>query len=142
MTDAVNESSLPRAATPYLQFDEQGEPFLRGARCKHCDEVFLGDREHCANCCAQSCMSRVSLSTSGRLYNYTVVHRSYPGVEVPFISAIVDLDDGCSVKGNLLEIEPSSEVLAFDMPVKVVFRGAELAKPEGEGFLSHFFVPA
>jgi hypothetical protein len=32
------------------------------------------------------------LANTGRLYNYTIVHRSFPGVETPFISAIVDLE--------------------------------------------------
>ena len=87
-------------------------------------------------------MVPINLGTTGRLYNYTIVYRSYPGITVPFVSAVVDLDGGCTIKGNLLDVEPSPENLDFDMPVEIVFRGAELANPAGEGFISHFFVPA
>ena len=83
----------------------------------------------------------MNLGTSGLLYNYTIVYRSYPGIKVPFVSAVVDLDSGCTIKGNLLDIEPSPENLDFDMPVEVVFRGAELSNSAGKGFISHFFVP-
>ena len=87
-------------------------------------------------------MDLCELSETGRLYNYTIVHRSYPGVSVPFVSAIVDLDDGSTIKGNLLDVDPSPEALEFDMPVKLVYRGAELANAAGEGYLAYFFVPA
>jgi hypothetical protein len=40
-----------------------------------------------------------------------------------------------------LDIEPIPENLDFDMPVEVVFRGAELSNSAGKGFISHFFVP-
>jgi uncharacterized OB-fold protein len=74
--------------------------------------------------------------------NYTIVHRSYPGISVPFISAVVDLDDGTSIKGNLLGVEPEANALAFGMPVKMVFRGAETANADALGYVAHFFVPA
>ena len=51
-------------------------------------------------------MSAVKLSNKGKLYNYTVVHRNFPGVPVPFISAIVDLDGGGCLKGNLVDMVP------------------------------------
>ena len=141
MTDAESENEL-KPATAYLEFNDKGEPYLQGARCTDCGQTYLGERDHCAKCSARDCMAAVDLGTSGRLYNYTIVYRSYPGIKVPFVSAVVDLDSGCTVKGNLLDIEPSPENVSFDMPVEMVFRGADLANPAGEGFLSHFFVPA
>ena len=141
MTDVAISNEL-KPATAYLDFNDQGEPYLQGVRCSECGQTYLGERDHCAKCAARDCMSQVDLGTSGRLYNYTIVYRSYPGIKVPFVSAVVDLDSGCTVKGNLLDIEPSPETVSFDMPVELVFRGAELATPAGEGFISHFFVPA
>ncbi|MGF6999354.1 Zn-ribbon domain-containing OB-fold protein [Paraburkholderia sp. GAS32] len=87
-------------------------------------------------------MESYSLSETGRLYNYTIVYRSYPGISVPFISAVVDLDDGTSLKGNLLGVEAEADALTFGMPVKMVFRGAETANADALGFVAHFFVPA
>ena len=140
MTETASSDEL-KPATAYLKFNDDGEPYLQGSRCSECGHTYLGEREHCAKCTARDCMTPVDLGTSGRLYNYSIVYRSYPGIKVPFVSAVVDLDSGCTVKGNLLDIEPAPEHLEFDMPVEVVFRGADLANPAGEGFISHFFVP-
>jgi uncharacterized OB-fold protein len=87
-------------------------------------------------------MAPIELANTGKLYNYTIVYRSLPGVTVPFVSAIVDLDGGGTVKGNLLDVEPTPERLAFGMAVQMVFRGADTAVESGAGFVSHFFVPA
>lgn len=129
-------------ATPYLKYAEDGRPFLQGNRCAACGQVFLGARENCARCAARGRMQPIELGTTGKLYNYTIVYRSYPGVTVPFISAIVDLDGGGSVKGNLIDVEPDPAKLRFGMKVQLVFRGAELANSEATGFLAHFFIPA
>ena len=138
MTENIKGS---KPATPYLKFTAAGKPFLQGFKCSHCSQTYLGERDHCAKCAERDCMSSMNLGTSGLLYNYTIVYRSYPGITVPFVSAVVDLDSGCTIKGNLLDIEPLPENLIFDMPVEVVFRGAELSNSAGEGFISHFFVP-
>jgi hypothetical protein len=127
---------------PYQAFGEDGRPYLAGTKCGHCGQVFLGARENCAKCATRGEMAPVTLATTGRLYNFTVVSRSLPGVTVPFISAIVDLDGGGTVKGNLLEVEPDPDKIEFGMPVEMVFRSAELAIASGAGYISHFFVPA
>jgi uncharacterized protein len=119
-----------------------GTPYLLGSRCDECGTVFLGVRENCGRCCARRRMQPARLAVRGRLYSYTIVYRSYPGIRVPFISAIVDLEAGGTIKGNLVEIEPNPEKLKYGMPVKVVFRGAECALgEEAAGYVAHFFVP-
>lgn len=141
MTEEIPIKTTQQPATPYMAFNANGDPFLRGSRCKQCAEVYLGERANCAKCTTRGQMEAVELSTEGRLYNFTIVYRSYPGVKVPFVSAIVDLENGGTVKGNLIDIDPVLENIHFDMPVSVVFRGAEIANAAGAGFLSHFFVP-
>ena len=87
-------------------------------------------------------MSTVTLPNSGKLYSYSIVHRSFPGIEVPYVSAIVDLDDGTAIKGNLIGIDPDPEVIQFDMPVDVVYDDALGRKDkEGNSYLSYFFKP-
>ena len=54
------------------------------------------------------------------------MHRNFPGVEVPFISAIVDLDGGGTLKGNLMDIVPSPEALKFDPVPRDRFQGYPL----------------
>jgi uncharacterized OB-fold protein len=132
----------PRPATSYTRVDETGSAYLEGSRCGECAAVFLGVRENCGRCCTRGRMQSVRLAGRGRLYTYTIVYRSYTGVRVPFISAIVDLEEGGTIKGNLLEVEPRPEKLVFGMPVRVVFRGADCALgEEAAGYVAHFFVP-
>ena len=86
-------------------------------------------------------MMPVRLANHGTLYNYTVVHRSYPGVPVPFVSAIVDLADGGSLRGTLLGVDPDPTALEAGMPVEVVFRDTGQISKEGQSFLAYYFVP-
>ena len=46
------------------------------------------------------------------------MHRSFPGIEVPYVSAIVDLEGGGTIKGNLINIEPDPEKLNLICPLK------------------------
>jgi uncharacterized OB-fold protein len=140
MHQSTAESLKP--ATSYTRFGEDGRPYLEGSRCADCAAVFLGTRENCGRCGTRGAMQAIRLGERGRLYSYTIVYRSYPGIKVPFISAIVDLDGGGTVKGNLLEVAPDVKNIRFDMPVQLVFQGAEIANSEASGHIAHFFVPA
>ncbi|HUO89997.1 MAG TPA: OB-fold domain-containing protein, partial [Rhizomicrobium sp.] len=86
-------------------------------------------------------MQHIKLGTTGKLYNFTIVHRNFPGVPVPFISAIVDIDGGGTLKGNLLGVEPKPEAIKFDMPVNIVIRPVPQKDKEGNSYLSYFFEP-
>ena len=136
-------SEQPLPAVPYLKLPEGGEPYLEGHKCQACGAIFLGERDVCSKCAARDQMEVVKLSTRGKLYSYSIVHRSFPGIEVPYISAIVDLDDGATVKSNLINIEPDPEKIAFGMPVEVVFKDALGRKDsDGNAYMSFFFQPA
>jgi uncharacterized OB-fold protein len=85
----------------------------------------------------------VKLGNKGKLYSYCIVHRSFPGIEVPYISAIVDLEGGGTIKGNLIDTDPDPDKIEFDMPVDVVFQDALGRKDaEGNSYISYFFKPA
>lgn len=138
---SVEELGL-KPVMPYLAHDGAGAPYLVGSRCDACGQTHLGRFENCPRCAARGKMTETQLSNHGVLYNYTIVYRSLPGVTVPFVSAVVDLDGGGTVKGNLLDIDPSPQAVRFGMPVRMVFREASEAVAGGEGYVSHFFVPA
>jgi hypothetical protein len=135
-------AAKPRPVVNYLKIPDEGAPYLEGFKCSDCAAVFLEKPRACAACGKRDTLSAHRLSDSGKLYNFTVVHRNFPGVPVPFISAIVDLDGGGTVKGNLTDIVPSPEALKFDMPVKVVYRDAGRKDKDGNAYLSYFFTPA
>ena len=135
-------SDQPLPAVPYLKIPEGAEPYLEGQKCGACGSTFLGERDVCSKCGTRDQMSPVTLPSSGKLYSYSIVYRSFPGIEVPYISAIVDLDDGTAIKGNLINVEPDPENIEFDMPVDVVFADALGRKDaDGNNYLSYFFQP-
>ncbi|MBI3678004.1 MAG: OB-fold domain-containing protein [Proteobacteria bacterium] len=141
MSAAADVAGL-KPAVSFLKTAENGAPYLAGSKCKKCGEVFVGTRDTCAKCFTRGQMDHIHLADTGRLYNFTVVHRNFPGVPVPFISVIVDLDGGGTLKGNLLDVEPDPAKIKFDMPVKVVYRNAGRKDKEGNGYFAYFFTPA
>jgi uncharacterized OB-fold protein len=126
----------------FVKIPEVGTPYLEGHKCKQCGSVFLGERQHCSKCGARDSMETTKLSSRGALYVFSIVHRSFPGVEVPYVSAVVDLEGGGTVKGNLINVEPTPEKIKLGMPVEVVFKDALGRKDrEGNSYLSYFFQP-
>ncbi|MDJ0867956.1 MAG: Zn-ribbon domain-containing OB-fold protein [Myxococcota bacterium] len=132
----------PLPAVPYLKIPADGEPYLEGHRCQSCGAMFLGERSVCSKCGTRDQMEATRLSNDGSLYVYSIVHRSFPGIDTPYVSAIVDLEGGGTVKGNLIGIDPDPEKIALGMPVRVVYKDALGRKDrEGNSYLSYFFEP-
>ena len=135
-------SDRPLPVVDYLKIPDEGEPYLEGSRCNKCDAIFLGHRDSCSKCGGRRTLRVTPLANAGTLYSYTIVHRSFPGIDVPYVSAIVDLDGGGTVKGNLIDVDPDPDAIHFDMRVEVVYGDAFARKdPEGNSYLSYFFRP-
>ena len=141
MSEAV-AAQKPLPVVPYLKIPEQGDPFLQGSKCKKCGAIYLGQREVCGKCFARNQFDVIKLSNKGELHVFSIVHRSFPGIPVPFISAVVDLEGGGTVKGTLIGIEPSPDKIKLGMPVKVVFQDAGRKDAKGNSYISFFFQPA
>jgi uncharacterized OB-fold protein len=140
----MSESSVagrPLSVVPFLKIPDAGEPFLEGCVCTQCQTTFLAPRLACGRCGTRELTTK-KLSNEGTLYAYSIVYRSFPGVAVPYVSAIVDLEGGVSVKGNLINVDPDPAKLAFGMQVEVIFKDALGRKDtEGNAYLSYFFQP-
>ena len=135
-------SDKPLPVVEFLKIPDGGEPYLEGHRCTVCGAIFLGARDNCSKCGARDQMGKIRLSNNGVIYAYSIVHRSFPGIDVPYISAIVDLEGGGTVKGNLIEVDPDPDAIHFGMPVEVVFDDALGRKDsDGNSYLSYFFKP-
>ena len=136
-------SNKPLPVVDFLKIPDDADPYLEGHKCGACGAIFLGERTVCSKCGARDQMQAVQLSNRGKLYSYSIVYRSFPGIEVPYISAVIDLDDGATLKGNLINVEPDPANIEFDMPVEVVFDDALGRKDrEGNSYVSYFFQPA
>ena len=126
----------------YLKLHDHGDPFLVGDICSKCGAIFLGERKVCSSCFSRDTLEAVKLNNTGKLYSYSIVCRSFPGIDVPYISAIVDLDGGGTIKGNLIDVEPDPEKIKFDMPVEIIFDDALGRKDtDGNSYISYFFKP-
>ncbi len=139
MSEEAKKGPLP--VVPFLKIPESGDPYLEGQRCQQCGAIFLGERDTCSKCGARGKLAPERLPDKGELYVYSIVHRSFPGIEVPYVSAIVDLDGGGTVKGNLVGIEPDPEKIQMGMPVEVIYRIAPTKDREGNEYMTYYFQP-
>lgn len=135
-------SAKPLPVVEYLKIPDSGDPYLEAHKCGSCGATFLGERRVCSKCGARDQMGTVKLPNTGKLYSFAIVHRSFPGIDVPYVSAVVDLDDGTTIKGNLINVAPEPDKIKFDMPVEVVYADALGRKDrDGNSYLSFFFQP-
>jgi len=132
---------MPLPVVNFLKIPESGSPYLEGLRCGECKAVFLDERDTCSSCGARGKLAPYKLSERGNLYVFSVVYRSFPGVKVPYISAIVDLEGGGTVKGNLVGIEPDPAKLKLGMPVRTIYDVAPTKDREGNEYLTYYFTP-
>ncbi len=130
--------SLP--VSSFMKISEAGEPYLEGMVCAGCAVVSFGRRIACPRCGERAEPTARRLSSEGSLYAFSIVYRSFPGIAVPFVSAVVDLDGGGTLKGNLIGVEPNPERIKPGMRVQVVF-GDALGRrdKQGRSYSSYFF---
>jgi uncharacterized OB-fold protein len=126
---------------PFLAIPKDGDPHLVGSRCGDCGATFIGERTTCSSCAARDKMKTIELSNKGELYVYSIVFRSFPGIDVPYVSAIVDLEGGGTVKGNLINVDPDPQKIQMGMPVEVVYQKAPRKDAEGNEYLTYYFQP-
>jgi len=91
-----------------------GDPHLVASECGACRALFFDRRNACASCGGRNFATR-RLANSGALRAFTIVHRASPGVPVPYVSGIVDLDGGGVVKANIVGIDPEPGNLTLGM---------------------------
>ena len=128
-------------AIAQIRMPPDAPPHLAGARCADCGQTFLVRPVACPHCFSRKPMAEVPLADRGKLYSYTIVHRSFPGVKVPFVMAVVDLDDGTTLRGTLADVAPDPAAIRFDMPVRLAFRDSGQTDAAGHPYLSYIFVP-
>ncbi len=114
MSQGVSSKQVPLVS--YLVLDD-GEAHLVGNACDNCGAVYLARRNACGHCGRRSFSTR-RLASTGTVTSFTIVNRAAPGVPVPFVSAVVALDDGVSVLANVVDVEPDPEHVQLGMPVR------------------------
>jgi uncharacterized OB-fold protein len=101
----------------YLVLDD-GEPYLVAKQCEQCGALYFDRRNACAKC-ANRTFGTKKLATTGVVRSFAIVHQAAPGVPVPYVSSVVDLDSGGDVKANIVNVEPEPKNLSLGMKVRL-----------------------
>ena len=86
----------------YLQLGD--DPHLVANECTKCGARYFDRRNACAKCGAVEFVS-VRVADRAVLTAFSIVHRAAPGIPVPYVSAIVQTDDGTSVRANVVGLD-------------------------------------
>lgn len=136
----VTDVAMPKAGNKAIEIRPDGSPRIVGFRCGSCGGVVAEQTMACRACASRTPPEPFEVTQDGKLHTWSVVHRSYPGVAVPFVSVIVDLDDGLTLKGTLVGVE--QEQLRHGLPVRLLFDDAGGARDEdGAPYVGYHFVP-
>jgi uncharacterized OB-fold protein len=100
----------------YLVLDD-GDPHLVAHECTNCGARYFDRRNACASCSGTEFTS-VDIATDGAVRSFSIVTFAAPGVDVPFVAAVVDCD-GTSVRGNIINCPPDPDHVKLGMPVRL-----------------------
>lgn len=99
----------------YLRLED--EPHLVAQECTSCGARFFDRRNACAACFGVD-FTEKRVESVGEVKSFTIVAYAAPGVEVPFVAAVIDCG-GTSVRGNLINVEPDANHVQLGMKVQL-----------------------
>ena len=108
------------------------ELFLQ--RCNACGEVIHFPRVMCYRCLSED-LGWMKSSGLGTLYSFTIIRQpAYASFEpdVPYVYAIVDLDDGARMISNVVHIDPESVRIGMRLCVTFEAATADITIPKFE----------
>lgn len=124
-------------SAPLPSIDPVTEPYWSAAsrgvfllpRCKVCDRFHHHPRRWCPHCWSSE-LEWAQPSGRGVVVTFSVVHQApSPAFAVPYVLAVVKLDEGPQLMCNLLEIDPAD--VRCDLSVEVMFeKRGERALPQ------------
>ena len=95
---------------------------LRIVRCNDCGYYIHPPSPRCPKCLSDD-VAPSAVSGLGRVYTYTVNERAWsPGIEVPYVIAIVALDEQSDLRLMTNIVGCSADEVEIGMPVRVEFR--------------------
>ncbi len=99
----------------YLVLDD--DPYLVAQECQACHARYFDRRNACAACFGTE-FAPVPVAREGTVRTFTIVSFAPPGVDVPFVSAVIDCD-GTAVRGNIVNVEPTPDQVRTGMAVRL-----------------------
>lgn len=144
-------SAAPAAPLlPLPQPDPATQPYWDSLRahamrlpwCLTCDRAFFYPRPHCPRCLGTAIEWRPAAGR-GTLYSFTIVHRAPPppppapgtagpaagawAGAVPYVVALVDLEEGVRLMANLVGVAPDATVLRIGTPLELEYADVDPA---------------
>ncbi|HEV3450790.1 MAG TPA: OB-fold domain-containing protein [Acidimicrobiia bacterium] len=101
----------------YLVIDD-GDPYLVANESTESGALYF-DRRNADAKSGRPGFTRRRLADTGAVRTFTIVHRAAPGVPTPYVSVVVDLDGGGTVKANLINVDPDPARVRVGMPVRL-----------------------
>ena len=142
MSESTSEGAAkPLPIVPFLKTAADGTPYLEQSVCGSCKAVYFGAPMACPKCFARDSFTASPAPTKGELRKYSIVHRSFPGTEVPFISAVVAFEGGGVLKGNLMGVDPDPAKIKLGSTVETSFQIAPKKDKDGNEYLMYCFKP-
>lgn len=104
---------------PHVDYLVLGErPHLVAHQCRNCGARYFDRRNACASCFGTD-FAPAAIDTDGEIVSFTIVTFAPPGVEVPFVAAVVDCG-GTSVRGNIVNTPADDDHVRLGMKVRLV----------------------
>jgi uncharacterized OB-fold protein len=123
------------AQVPLVDYLSLGpEPHLVAHECTTCGARYFDRRVACAACFAQE-FRDVDVATAGEVKAFTIVTFGPPGVDVPYVAALVDCD-GTTVRGNVVGVpaDPGHVHLGMKVQLTTFSLGTDDQGTEAVGF--------
>ena len=121
---------LPRPtplSAPHWEGCREGE--LRVQRCADCQTYVFIPQPACTSCFSEA-LEWTAMRGRGVVYSYTVVHRPQrPQFRVPYVVAIVELEEGCHMMTNLIGVDPDDVRIGMEVEVEFVERSETITLP-------------
>ena len=85
---------------------------LLGTKCGSCGKTYFPPREICLDCHRKSIgkMKNIKLAGTGKVISYSIIHEATDNfkTQVPYVIAIVELDEGTRITGQIVNANCSS----------------------------------
>jgi uncharacterized protein len=105
----------------YWQGCKQHQLWMR--YCNPCAKPYFYPRDVCPACGSRD-VDWKQMSGRGQIFTFAIAHRApTPGFrgDVPFVTAIVELDEGPRMMTNIVSVEPDPAKIKVGMAVEVTF---------------------
>ena len=117
-----NKKPSPRTSPESAHYWQAArEHRLEIPRCNACGQFWFPPSQSCPHCLAAD-FSWTPVSGRGKVFSFVTYHRVYHPAfakDVPYVVALVELDEGPRLLTNIVGVAP--DAVTCDMPVQVTF---------------------